>query len=75
MNTEQQKKIDPATDLFGALPNIFPQKTETVTVSEEWLEKASEATGIPAYKLADMSRKERRALLKDRGLMKASRGW
>lgn len=69
-------KSDPNKPLFeGGLPNLFPQKTETVTVSEEWLEKASEATGIPTYKLVDMSRKERRALLKERGLMKASREW
>lgn len=75
MNTEPQEKVDPSTDLFAALPHIFQQKTEIVTVSEEWLEKCSEATGIPAYKLADMSRKERRDMLKERRLMKASRSW
>lgn len=75
MRVEQPSNIDQENGLFGSLPNIFPQKTETVTASEEWLEKCEKATGIPACKLADMSRKERRALLKERGLMKASRGW
>lgn len=63
---EKETKVEP-----------FPETVETrpISKSDLWYFNAAKALDFPEEKLRDMSRKERRELIKERGMFKESRMW
>lgn len=66
-NNSQDKKFEQLS--------LFIDPPAPASVTEAWLDDASAAMSFDRDKLASMTRKERRSLIKERGLMKQSRKW